>query len=89
MSLPIGITSGFFLWGGCNTNGSGRKDLIVIITQQMCFSFLPYKFFDVFTMKSTTFLINVLTWHGQQRVVMPVYMASYMTAGYGHANHAF
>ncbi len=33
MSLPIGITSGFFLWGGCNINGSGRKDLIVIITQ--------------------------------------------------------
>jgi hypothetical protein len=66
MSLSTGITSGFFSWGGCNTNGSRKKDLIVIITQWMCFSLLPYKFLGVFTKKLTTFFIDVLTWHGQQ-----------------------
>jgi hypothetical protein len=67
MSFPTSITSNYFSWGGCNTNGSRRKNLILIITQWMCFSFLPCGFFGVFFKKSSIFFIDVLTWHGQQR----------------------
>jgi hypothetical protein len=67
MSLPTSITSGSFSWGGCNTSKLRRKDLIVIITQRIGLSLLPYKFLGVFTSKSTTFFIDVWTWHGQQK----------------------
>jgi len=44
-----------------------RRDFIVTVTQQICFSLLPQKFLGVFTNKPTTFFINVLTWCGQQK----------------------
>jgi hypothetical protein len=66
----LGISSNFFLWSGYDNGGSGEgKILLWPLPNKHVFSSHHKRFLNVFTNSSTTFFINVLTWHGWQKTL--------------------